>query len=195
VARSGWSNRSHTKDHMGHSHIGSGEVGSGVASISFLSSRWIKKKTPSIAAWRGGGRPTWALMQQEIEHHGISPGALDHRTTRRGKQRWGQHGAVSSRTEDAAASKRAYRGLRRDSSAATECVSALASCGLPPWARRGPPCWLAAQAATPGSRDDWALALRRGYDSYGFKRRKINIRETRSLTRMKGWSEFWFGAG
>jgi hypothetical protein len=88
--------------------------------------------------------------------------------------------------EDAAASKRAYRGLRRDSSAATECVSALASCGLPPWARRGPPCWLAAQAATPGSRDNWALALRRGYDSYGFKRRKINIRETRSLTPNEG---------
>jgi hypothetical protein len=54
--------------------------------------------------------------------------------TRRGKHRRGQHGAVSSRTEDAVESKRAYRGLhrgpgqlwlRRDSSAATGLCACL----------------------------------------------------------------------
>jgi hypothetical protein len=104
---------------MGHSHIGPRGVGSHVASF-FLSLLTMdhRRKTPSTAAWRGGGRPTWALMEQEIGHQVISPGALDHRATRRGKHLRGQHGAVSSHTENAAASKRTYRGLRRDSSAA-----------------------------------------------------------------------------
>jgi hypothetical protein len=57
-------------------------------------------------------------MEQEIGHQGISPGALDHRANRRGKHRRGQHGVVSSRTENAAAYKHTYRGLRRDSSTA-----------------------------------------------------------------------------
>jgi hypothetical protein len=119
---------------------------------SFLSSRWItEEKTPSTAAWRGGGRPTYALMEQEIGHQGISPGALDHRATRRGKHRRGQHGAVSSRTENAAASKRTYRGLRRDSSAERGSrARARGSCTPERWGRLH--CAGRATLAAPSSR-------------------------------------------